>query len=327
MAGAFKGIGASLGVVGALATLVELYVETGFVDTVRRVYVETMLTDARYIGGAEQLGLKVYALSQEGAWVRGERGVQDDRLGDREAGLSTRGGVLHEAVRGTDQRCGFLSGPRVQQKFTGTRTRTRRRSSRAPPRRRSVGTTGAGRVRSRQRMHGVCVTTTDNTEVQMIYEGEITMISEGRDEGRLGRTREFIEIGGTRVHNIVFSDYVYTFIDADSGEFALSTVKSGKWQIVMAIRRPNGELDKGQGPALWSARRMCHFSDWGIPAWGGNRLNRAELFGVSPRLVGARHRFSSAEVFEDEKGGKRAGCARMDGRFFGVRQRAFLSIP
>ena len=68
MAGAFKGIGATLGVVGALATLVELYVETGFVDTVRRVYVETVLTDARYVGGADQLGLKVYALSQEGAW-------------------------------------------------------------------------------------------------------------------------------------------------------------------------------------------------------------------------------------------------------------------
>ena len=82
----------------------------------------------------------------------------------------------------------------------------------------------------------------------MIYEGEITMISVGRDEGQLGNKREFIEIGGTRVHNIVFSDYVYTFLDADSGEFALSTVKSGKWQIVMAIRRPNGELikDKGQ---------------------------------------------------------------------------------
>ena len=68
MAGAFKGIGAALGVVGALATLAELYVETGFVDTARRIYVETVLTDARYVGGAEQLGLKVYALSQEGAW-------------------------------------------------------------------------------------------------------------------------------------------------------------------------------------------------------------------------------------------------------------------
>ena len=57
-----------LGVAGALATMAELYVETGFVDTVRRVYVETVLTDARYVGGAEQLGLKVYALSKEGAW-------------------------------------------------------------------------------------------------------------------------------------------------------------------------------------------------------------------------------------------------------------------
>ena len=82
----------------------------------------------------------------------------------------------------------------------------------------------------------------------MIYKGEITMISEGRDTGRLGRTREFIEIGGTRVHNLVCSDYVNTFLTSDSGEFTLSTVKSGKWQIVMAIRRPNGELikDKGQ---------------------------------------------------------------------------------
>ena len=82
----------------------------------------------------------------------------------------------------------------------------------------------------------------------MIYKGEITWMSEGRDHGRLGGTREFIEIGGTRVHNVVCSDLVSTFLDADSGEFALSTVKSGKWQVIMAIRRPNGELikDKGQ---------------------------------------------------------------------------------
>ena len=86
----------------------------------------------------------------------------------------------------------------------------------------------------------------------MIYRGEITLMSEGRDEGRLGRTREFIEIGGTRVLNFACSDLISTFLNSDSGEFTLSTVKSGKWQVVMAIRRPNGELikDKGQLTAL-----------------------------------------------------------------------------
>ena len=90
----------------------------------------------------------------------------------------------------------------------------------------------------------------------MIYKGEITLISDGRDHGRLGRAREFIEIGGARVHNIICSDYVNTFLNSDSGEFVLSTVKRGGWQIVMAIRRPNGELikDKGQLKAFRAAR-------------------------------------------------------------------------
>ena len=90
----------------------------------------------------------------------------------------------------------------------------------------------------------------------MIYKGEITMLSEGRDEGRLGRTREFIEIGGTRVHNLVCSDYVNTFLTSDSGEFMLSTVKSGQRQIVMAIRRPNGELIKDKGQLSGASARF-----------------------------------------------------------------------
>ncbi len=82
----------------------------------------------------------------------------------------------------------------------------------------------------------------------MIYKGEITWISKGRDRGPLDTTLEFIEIGGRRVHNVVCSDLIHTFLDRDSGEFTLSTMKSGKWRIIMAIRRPNGELikDKGQ---------------------------------------------------------------------------------
>ena len=90
----------------------------------------------------------------------------------------------------------------------------------------------------------------------MIYKGEITMMSDERDHGRLGRTREFIEIGGTRVHNIVCSDYVNTFLDVDAGEFTLSTVKKGQSQIVMAIRRPNGELIKDKGQLTGASARF-----------------------------------------------------------------------
>ena len=90
----------------------------------------------------------------------------------------------------------------------------------------------------------------------MIYKGEITLLSDGRDHGRLGRTREFIEIGGRRVHNIVCSDYVNTFLTSDSGEFMLSTVKRGQSEIVMAMRRPNGELIKDNGQLTAASARF-----------------------------------------------------------------------
>ena len=82
----------------------------------------------------------------------------------------------------------------------------------------------------------------------MIYKGEITMMSDARDHELLGQVREFIEIGGARVHNLACSDYDNTFLTSDSGEFMLSTVTSGRSQVVMAIRRPNGEMikDKAQ---------------------------------------------------------------------------------
>ena len=76
----------------------------------------------------------------------------------------------------------------------------------------------------------------------MILKGEITMLSRGRDEGRLGRTREFIEIGGRRVRHIGCSDYIESFLQPNTGEFELSTFKRKKYEVIVAIRRPNGEL-------------------------------------------------------------------------------------
>ena len=90
----------------------------------------------------------------------------------------------------------------------------------------------------------------------MIYKGEITLMSDWRDHGRLGRAREFIEIGGARVPNIVCSDYVDTFLASDSGEFILSTVKSGQSEGVMAVRRPNGELIKDEGQLRGASERF-----------------------------------------------------------------------
>ena len=147
MGGAFRGIGAALGVVGALATLVELYLETGFVDTVRRVYIETVLTDARYVGGAERLGLKVYALSKEGAWC-GENVVF--KMTGSESGKAVSRHAAEFFMKRLAERINDEDSvrTRVRRKSTGTRTRTRRRSSRAPPQRRSAGTTGAGSASS-----------------------------------------------------------------------------------------------------------------------------------------------------------------------------------
>ena len=76
----------------------------------------------------------------------------------------------------------------------------------------------------------------------MILKGEITMLSRGRDEGRLGRTREFIEIGGRRVRHIGCSDYIESFLQPNTGEFELSTFKRKKYEVIVAVRRPDGEL-------------------------------------------------------------------------------------
>ena len=70
MAGTLRAVGAALGVAGAVVASAELYVETGLAKYLRRLYVEAVLTDSRYIGGAERLGLKVYALSSDGEWCR-----------------------------------------------------------------------------------------------------------------------------------------------------------------------------------------------------------------------------------------------------------------
>ena len=70
MAGTLRAVGAALGVAGAVVASAELYVETGLGKHLRRLYVEAVLTDSRYVGGAERLGLKVYALSSDGEWCR-----------------------------------------------------------------------------------------------------------------------------------------------------------------------------------------------------------------------------------------------------------------
>ncbi len=70
MAGTLRAVGAAVGIAGAVVASVEMYVETGLGNYLRRLYVETVLTDSRYIGGAERLGLKVYALSSDGEWCR-----------------------------------------------------------------------------------------------------------------------------------------------------------------------------------------------------------------------------------------------------------------
>ena len=85
MAGTLRAVGAALGVAGAVVASVELYVETGLAKYVGRFYVETVLTDSRYIGGAKRLGLKVYALSSDGEWCRENIvlrviGTQPDRV-------------------------------------------------------------------------------------------------------------------------------------------------------------------------------------------------------------------------------------------------------
>ena len=61
------GFSAVLALAAALATL-DLYAEWGFIDVMKRVYVETTMTETTYVGGADRLGIKVHALSGDGGW-------------------------------------------------------------------------------------------------------------------------------------------------------------------------------------------------------------------------------------------------------------------
>ena len=61
------GMSAVLALAAALATL-DLYAEWGFIDVMKRVYVETVMDETTYVGGAEKLGIKVHALSSDGHW-------------------------------------------------------------------------------------------------------------------------------------------------------------------------------------------------------------------------------------------------------------------
>ena len=61
------GFSAALALAAALATL-DLYAEWGWIDVMKRVYVETTMTETTYVGGAERLGIKVHALSGDGDW-------------------------------------------------------------------------------------------------------------------------------------------------------------------------------------------------------------------------------------------------------------------
>ena len=60
-------VGKVVGVAAALATL-DLYAELGLWDRAKRLYVETVMTETIYIGGAKSLGVTVHALSRDGDW-------------------------------------------------------------------------------------------------------------------------------------------------------------------------------------------------------------------------------------------------------------------
>ena len=63
----FPKISTLIAAAAALATL-DLYLELGTWNQLKRLYVEHVLTEAKYIGRASNLGLTVHALSRDGEW-------------------------------------------------------------------------------------------------------------------------------------------------------------------------------------------------------------------------------------------------------------------
>ena len=97
-----------------------------------------------------------------------------------------------------------------------------------------------------------------------LYEGEITNISAGRDiadDAGRGTRREFIEIGGRRVRNITYSDYLGSFIKQGDGKYLLSVAEVSKSKrqieperILFALKLPSGEVVKDD--ALYAQERL-----------------------------------------------------------------------